>query len=104
MTATDAPAVLLLDAAGGAVLQLTGADGEVRDYAVEPCPPGLDDWAVVLRRLDGQAGPYRVALSPAGAWRCSCADSIYRSRKERRPCKHAAAASAVRTLTRSLTP
>jgi len=103
---TDAADVCVLAIDGrGATAEIAGADGEVHSYAVEPAPEGLDAWACSLRRLDGEGeGPYRVAQSLTGSWRCGCPDALYRARKESRLCKHARAARRIKALIDRLMP
>ena len=85
----DAPCVLLIDGRGNLTLRIAAHDGELIEYLIEPAPSMLDDWAVLLRRVDGKHGPYRVARTPRGRWKCSCADTLKgRARKEARQCKH----------------
>lgn len=75
---------------GDGLLCIPDHKGVVHRYLAELAPEGLDDWAVVLRRLDDQKGdgPYRVARTPGGRWTCECLDRFYRAGKEARRCKH----------------
>lgn len=84
----DAPCVIRIDQNGSTVMEITDAEGEVHDYLVEYAPEGLGEWACVLRRLDGQGGPYRVARGVGGRWTCDCRDAKFRARKGGRLCKH----------------
>ena len=77
----------------GATLSIPDADGEAHAYLVQPAPPGLDEWACSLERAgeDGH-GPYRVAVSRGGAWRCSCESWTYKKKADRpKGCKHSRA-------------
>lgn len=99
--AQDAPAVLRVEQNGSVLLEIADSDGEVRDYLVEAAPPGFAVWAVTLRRLDGEGGPYRVERLP-GRWSCDCRDSKFRARTEARSCKHKVAVRGVYELIRRL--
>lgn len=102
MASPDPDEPLVIDDLGN--VHLPDHEGRVIVYSPEPAPQGLDDWAVLLRRIDGQAGPYRVARTPQGRWRCDCHDTKFgRPKRELRQCKHRYAAQKLWTLLRRLT-
>lgn len=86
VAAPDPDARLVFDADGN--LEIEDHDGRVITYLWEVAPPGLDDWRVILRRLDAKAGPYEVTRTPGGRYRCTCKDSLFGARKRGTPCKH----------------
>jgi len=104
VTAAEECAVLSIDARGLATLEIPDADGEVRSYRVSPAPEGLDEWACLVERLDGEGeSPYRVARTPEGSWRCACPSFRYRKGPHGpRGCKHVASARPIFALVRSL--
>src|SRR5262245_16985376 len=76
----------------------------VTEYLAEldPAAPGL---GLILRRLDGKGGPYRVARQYGRVWRCSCPAYRYRKGPEAPyGCKHTHAARGLFDLTERLTP
>lgn len=62
----------------GIWLEIPDARGEVIFYRVEPCEPGLDDWAVILERQEEPCSRYRVGVDGRGLWRCTCDDWKFR--------------------------
>ena len=45
---------------------------------VDPEAAGSRPLGIVLRRLDGMAGPYQLSKAPGRLWRCSCPSYRYR--------------------------
>lgn len=82
-------------------LEIPDAEGELHSYTLSPAPPGLDEWACLVKRTDTGA-VYRVALGPRGRWACSCHDYRYRSGKLPAACKHCQAVKGLRALMEAL--
>lgn len=80
-------------------LDIEAADGEVLSYLARHAPAGLDEWAVALERVDGEA-TYRVAVDRRNRWRCSCPAWRYRRGKDapRSGCKHTEAVEGLRRV------
>ncbi len=86
-------AVLVL-ADGPVMIEIPDAKGQVHEYRVEPCRPGLDHWAVLVRHVGDDGTPaYRVAVDRRGQWACGCKDWRYRHSRqpEDEGCKHTSA-------------
>jgi hypothetical protein len=99
MPSPDAPCLLKIDPRNGSMtLSITDSDGLELDYLLELIPPGLDEFACRLHRLDQGPGPYRVSRSPGGRWHCPCKDSRFRASALVRQCKHVKSLKAIYAL------
>lgn len=90
-----APTVLLIDDRGFCTLEIPDSDGRVISYTLERdwARPGV---AVVVRRIDGEAGPYVVWRRPGRLWTCDCEAHRFKSGPYAQyGCKHTRAVRAI---------
>ncbi len=94
------PATLTVDDRGCLTAEIEGAGGELFSYAVSVTADDADLFALVLRKLGGDAEPYRVEKPSGRAWTCTCADTTYKGfrRRNQLECKHTRTARAVKAL------
>lgn len=99
-------ASLVLDPRSGCLLEIPDGEGEVHLYRCDPAGEGLDAWACRVERAGEEGhGPYRVAVSPRGAWRCSCPwYTKGRQGRAKRTCKHVEAIAPMYAFMRRLWP
>lgn len=94
---------LAVDSRQIVTLEIADPEGEVFSYSITAAPPGLDEFALSLTRLD-TGDTHKVAVDARGKWTCTC--KSFRHRKgphAPRGCKHCVACKALKRLIDSTT-